>query len=209
MKLIAVAFENFPEIYSSTNLPEVILQAAMENEWNWENNDILILAQKIVSKAENRFCNLNDIKPGNLAIKYADIIGKDPRLVELILSESSKVLRTRKGLIIVQHKLGFICANAGIDHSNVRGDEGESEKVVLLLPVNPDKSALIIQKQIQKIIKKNIGVIIIDSHGRPWRRGVVGVSIGGSGVPAVIDRRGCIDRFGYKLKATEIGVADE
>lgn len=209
MRLIAVAFENFPEIDSSSNLAETILQSAIENEWDWKEGDIVILAQKIVSKAENRFFNIKDVQPDDLAKKYAHITGKDPRLVELILRESSKVLRTRNGLIIVQHKLGFICANAGIDHSNVRGDAGEFENVVLLLPENPDKSASIIRSQIYKLINKNIGVIIIDSHGRPWRKGVVGVSIGMSGVPPVIDRRGLSDRFGYKLKITEIGVADE
>jgi coenzyme F420-0:L-glutamate ligase/coenzyme F420-1:gamma-L-glutamate ligase len=209
MELIAHAFENFPEVEISSSLSTLILESATENNWKWDNGDILILAQKIVSKAENRLRNLNDIKPGNLAQKYAHATGKDPRLVELILSESKKILRTRRGLIIVQHKLGFICANAGIDHSNVKGLYGDPDQWVLLLPENPDQSALRIKENISQSTNKIIGVIIIDSHGRPWRRGIVGVSIGVSGVPALVDCRGSFDRFGYQLRVTEIASLDE
>ena len=209
MKLTAFAFENFPEVEFSSSLSNMILDSAEDNKWMWEDGDILVLAQKVVSKSENRIVNLEDINPGKTAFQYAEITGKDPRLVELILSESQKVIRTRKGLIIVQHKLGFICANAGIDHSNVKGKNDKPDQWVLLLPENPDLSAKIIRSNIQNQTTKNIGVVIIDSHGRPWRNGVVGITIGLSGVPAVIDRRGSIDRFGYQLRVTEIGSADE
>ena len=209
MKLTAIAFEDFPEVEFSSQLSNLILDSAEENHWTWEDGDILVLAQKIVSKSENRIVNLEDINPGKSAFQYANITGKDPRFLELILRESQKVIRTRKGLIIVQHKLGFICANAGIDHSNVKGKNDRPDQWVLLLPENPDLSAKTIRSTIQNQTGKQIGVVIIDSHGRPWRNGIVGISIGISGVPAVIDRRGSPDRFGYQLRVTEIGSADE
>jgi len=209
MELIAFAFDDFPEVEISSNLYETILDYSKINNWIWQDGDILVLAQKIVSKSENRLVNLQDIIPGDLAKKYAESTGKDPRLVELILRESKKVIRTRNGLIIVQHNLGFICANAGIDHSNVTGRGGNPDDWVLLLPENPDESAFKIRSSIENETGKKIGVLIIDSHGRPWRKGVVGITIGISGIPAVIDKRGFKDRFGYKLRVTEIGSADE
>jgi coenzyme F420-0:L-glutamate ligase/coenzyme F420-1:gamma-L-glutamate ligase len=209
MNLLISAFENFPEVEISSFLPETILKSAVENKWTWEEGDIVVIAQKVVSKSENRLLNLLDVKPGTQAIKYGISTGKDPRLVELILRESKKVIRTRNGLMIVQHNLGFICANAGIDHSNVKGLDENTESWVLLLPQDPDKSATIIREFIKDKTGKNVGVIIIDSHGRPWRKGIVGVAIGVSGVPALIDRRGYKDRFGYQLRVTEIAAADE
>lgn len=209
MNLLVTAFEKFPEVEISSFLPKTILLSAKENKWVWNNGDILVIAQKVVSKSENRLVNLGTIKPGEKAIKYGQSTGKDPRLIELILQESQKIIRTRAGLIIVQHKLGFICANAGIDHSNVRGPDGNAEDWVLLLPQDPDQSSKQIRDYIQNETGKNVGVMIIDSHGRPWRKGVVGITIGLSGVPAVIDRRGYKDRFGYQLRVTEIGAADE
>ena len=209
MKLELFAIENFPEVDFQSSLSDLILNSARENKWEWDNGDIVVIAQKVISKAENRLVDLTSVIPGERAFRYAKATNKDPRLVELILSESKKVLRTRGGLIIVQHKLGFICANAGIDHSNVRGLDGSSENWVLLLPEDPDMSAKKIRKSIETTSGKRIGVIIIDSHGRPWRNGIVGVSIGISGVPGVIDKRGALDRFGYQLRVTEIGAADE
>ncbi len=209
MNLLVSAFENFPEVEISSFLPKTILMSAIENNWIWEEGDIVVVAQKIVSKSENRLVNLTDVEPGQLAINYGKSTGKDARLVELILRESKKVIRTRNGLMIVQHNLGFICANAGIDHSNVKGLDEHPESWVLLLPLDPDKSASNIREFIKNETGKNVGVIIIDSHGRPWRKGIVGVTIGISGVPAIIDRRGYKDRFGYQLRVTEIGTADE
>ena len=134
---------------------------------------------------------------------------KDPRLIELILRESTQVLRTRPGLIIVEHRLGFICANAGIDHSNVQGDWGNKEDWYLLLPEDPDHSASEIREFFRDENDVEIGVMIIDSHGRAWRNGTVGMSIGLSGFPGVVNLCGSKDLYEYELRATEIGVADE
>jgi coenzyme F420-0:L-glutamate ligase/coenzyme F420-1:gamma-L-glutamate ligase len=149
------------------------------------------------------------VEPGPEALHYAEVTGKDPRLLELILSESNEVVRTRENLIIVEHKLGFISANAGIDHSNVYGMWGDLEDWVLLLPENPDKSAERIREAIEAECGCKIGVQIIDSHGRAWRMGTVGVTIGLSGIPGVVDLRGEPDLYGYQLRVTTVGVADE
>jgi coenzyme F420-0:L-glutamate ligase/coenzyme F420-1:gamma-L-glutamate ligase len=129
--------------------------------------------------------------------------------VELILQESRAVLRTRPGAIIVEHRLGFICANAGIDHSNVRGQGDEDEEWVLLLPQNPDRSADILRLGLQEETGTRLGVMIIDSHGRAWRQGTVGVAIGLSGMPGLVDLRGTLDLFDYTLHITTVGAADE
>lgn len=209
MDLLLRACDGIPEIYPGTELFKVILEASEKNNWNWENGDIVVLAQKIVSKSENRFVNLSEVIPGNLALNYAKYVEKDPRLIELILQESKKVLRTRGGLMIVQHKLGFICANAGIDRSNISINGEKQDDWVLLLPENPDASATQIRDSLVSCLKKEIGVLIIDSHGRSWREGVVGISIGISGLPGIIDQRGIKDRNSYELKITQIAVADE
>jgi coenzyme F420-0:L-glutamate ligase/coenzyme F420-1:gamma-L-glutamate ligase len=139
----------------------------------------------------------------------AEKIDKDPRLVELILQESKAVLRTRPGTIIVEHRLGFICANAGIDHSNVAGEAKPNEEWVLLLPENPDASAQKLRQKLEELSGAQLGVIIIDSHGRAWRQGVVGVAIGLAGLPGLVDMRGKSDLFGYNLRITTIGAGDE
>ena len=149
------------------------------------------------------------ITPSSQAIELAQKADKDPRVVELMLQESNEVVRVRVGTIIVEHKLGFVCANAGIDHSNVAGSGNENQEFVLLLPEDPVKSARNIREQIKQKTGKDIGVMIIDSHGRAWRNGTVGICIGLSGLPALIDERGWKDLFGYTLKITVVGVADE
>ncbi|HEY4692206.1 MAG TPA: coenzyme F420-0:L-glutamate ligase, partial [Bellilinea sp.] len=143
------------------------------------------------------------------ALELGTAAEKDPRLVELMLQESRSVLRYRPGTIIVEHKAGFVCANAGIDHSNVEGPYGNPEDWVLLLPENADESAARIRSVIQEQTGKQIGVMIIDSHGRAWRVGTVGVSIGFSGIPGLVDLRGQPDIFGYHLRATQVAAADE
>jgi coenzyme F420-0:L-glutamate ligase/coenzyme F420-1:gamma-L-glutamate ligase len=173
------------------------------------DGDIIVIAQKIVSKAEGRLVNLKTVEPSVGAIELARVTEKDPRMVELILQESNEILRTRPGTIIVEHRLGFVCANAGIDHSNVRGEGSESEEWVLLLPRDPDASALQIRQELQNAFKVYLGVMIIDSHGRAWRMGTTGVAIGLSGLPGLVDLRGCTDLFGYVLQITQVGVADE
>ena len=162
-----------------------------------------------MSKAEGRIIDLGTIRPGVRALELSEQTQKDSRLVELILQESNDVLRTRPGTIIVEHKLGFICANAGIDHSNVTNQGIASEDMVLLLPKDPDLSAKTIREKLESRTGKRIGVLIIDSHGRAWRNGTVGMSIGLSGLPGVLDERGWQDLFGYTLRITIVGVADE
>lgn len=171
--------------------------------------DILVLAQKIVSKAEGRWVNLLEIQPSPHAAQLAFEIQKDPRLVELILRESNLVLRTSPGTIIVEHRLGFVCANAGIDHSNVAGEADEQGEWVLLLPEDPDGSAAALRSSLEQLTGTQLGVLIIDSHGRAWRQGTQGVAIGLSGLPGLLDLRGYPDLFGYQLRVTQVGVADE
>lgn len=190
-------------------MADIVLDSLAKMGIELQEDDILVLAQKIVSKAEGRLVNLTTVIPSSKAIDLAKKTEKDPRVVELILQESNEIVRTRVGAIIVEHKLGFVCANAGIDHSNVAGDGDQAEEYILLLPVDPDKSAKHIRDAIGTKFNKNIGVMIIDSHGRAWRNGTVGLCIGLSGIPALIDERGWKDLFGYTLKITVVGVADE
>jgi coenzyme F420-0:L-glutamate ligase/coenzyme F420-1:gamma-L-glutamate ligase len=209
MTMLFSPLKGIPLIKTGDELVKIIIEALYRSDLNLIDGDILVLAQKIVSKAEGRWVNLAQIQPSSEAVELATRVEKDPRLVELILRESSAVLRTRKGTIIVEHRLGFICANAGIDHSNVAGQGNSQEEWVLLLPENPDLSAAKIRHEIQNIFQAKIGVLIIDSHGRAWRQGVVGVAIGISGIPGLVDMRGHRDLFGYNLRITTIGAADE
>ena len=199
----------FPLVMPGDDLVELIISSLSESNLSLENNDILVLAQKIISKSEGRQINLELVEPSPKAIELGKRCEKDPRLIELILRESKKVLRVRPGTIIVEHKLGFICANAGIDHSNVQSEYFPSEKNVLLLPENPDKSAQLIKNRLDVFFGVQIGIMIIDSHGRPWRLGVVGSSIGFAGLPGLVDMRGKPDLFGEELRITQIAVADE
>ncbi|MBL8079360.1 MAG: coenzyme F420-0:L-glutamate ligase [Anaerolineales bacterium] len=209
MTLSISSLKNIPLIRQGDLLADIILNSIHEADIELMENDIIILAQKVVSKAEGRLVNLATITPSQKAIELGTKTEKDPRVVELILQESNEVVRTRVGAIIVEHKLGFICANAGIDHSNVAGDGNENEEYVLLLPEDPDRSARQLRAAVFQKTGKTIGVMIIDSHGRAWRNGTVGLCIGLSGIPALIDERGWKDLFGYTLKITVVGVADE
>ena len=200
---------NIPLIRQGDNLADIIVKALHQNNIQLRSGDILVLAQKIISKAEGRMVNLSTVTPSARALELAIETEKDGRVIELILQESNEVLRTRPGAIIVEHRLGFVCANAGIDHSNVHGEEGNPEDWVLLLPENPDRSAQQIRQQVESVTKAEIGVLIIDSHGRAWREGTVGAAIGFSGVPGLLDLRGQPDMFGFRLRITQVGVADE
>ncbi|HEY61167.1 MAG TPA: coenzyme F420-0:L-glutamate ligase [Anaerolineae bacterium] len=207
--LVLTPLFGIPDINKGDDLVRVILDSLKVERIELKNNDVIVIAQKIVSKSEGRLRNLKDVSPSREAKRLGEITGKDPRLIELILQESNEVLRIRKGLIIVEHKLGFVCANAGIDHSNVKGTYGDDEDWVLLLPQNPDQSASAIRSGITRLLGIEIGVLIIDSHGRAWRLGTVGVAIGVSGLPALVDLRGVKDLYGFRLRATDVGVADE
>jgi coenzyme F420-0:L-glutamate ligase/coenzyme F420-1:gamma-L-glutamate ligase len=199
-----------PMIQPGDDLGEIINNSLKGMPLLLEDGDILVLAQKIVSKAEGRLVNLNQVEPSERALDLARSTDKDPRFVELVLRESKEVLRFRPGTIIVEHKLGFVCANAGIDHSNVRGPWGNAEDWVLLLPEDPDRAAETIRMRVQELSGvRSIGVMIIDSHGRAWRNGTVGVTIGLSQVPGIVDMRGKPDLFGYELRVTTIAAADE
>ncbi len=207
MSLIITPLVNIPFIRQGDHLTDILLNALRETNLELQDNDILVLAQKIVSKAEGQLVNLATVTPSAYALELAEKSGKDPRITELMLRESAEILRVRTGSIVVEHKLGFVCANAGIDQSNVKGEE-EGE-FALLLPVDPDGSAKKIRDEIEALTKKRVGVMIIDSHGRAWRIGTVGICIGLSGLPAIMDERGWHDLFGYALKITVVGVADE
>lgn len=207
--LVFTPISGIPLIQPGDNLAEILTACLQTNAIALKDGDILVLAQKIVSKSENRLVNLNEVTPSQQAREVGEETGKNPRLVELILRESSSILRTRPGTIIVEHKAGFVCANAGIDHSNVQGPYGNPDDWVLLLPEDADESAAAIRAEIESMAGVRIGVLIIDSHGRAWRNGVVGVAIGFSGMPGLVDLRGHSDMFGYHLRVTTVAAADE
>jgi coenzyme F420-0:L-glutamate ligase/coenzyme F420-1:gamma-L-glutamate ligase len=209
MTLTFTPLPQIPLVCPGDNLATLLLTSLQAARITLEDGDIIVVAQKIVSKAENRLVNLCDVTPSKDALDLAKRSEKDPRLVELILRESREVLRVRPGTIIVEHNLGFICASAGIDHSNVRGTEGNPDDWVLLLPEDPDRSAMEIRRNIKIITGNRIGVCIIDSHGRAWRIGTIGMAIGLSGMPGIVDKRGWKDLFGYRLKITIVAAADE
>ena len=209
MSLTITPLSGIPIIRHGDDLADIVVNVLQENKIALEDNDILVFAQKIISKAEGRAINLATITPSKRAIELGTQTEKDARVVELILQESNEVLRTRVGAIIVEHKLGFVCANAGIDHSNVAGTGDSAEEWVLLLPTEPDQSAEKMRNDIQRQTGKRIGILIIDSHGRAWRNGTVGVAIGIAGIPGLEDLRGKPDLFGYTLQVTQVGVADE
>jgi coenzyme F420-0:L-glutamate ligase/coenzyme F420-1:gamma-L-glutamate ligase len=209
MSLTLIPLQYIPIIHHGDNLVELVLSSLEKSSLALEDQDILVFAQKIVSKAEGRSMNLVTVTPSPRAIELGAQVDKDPRLVELVLCESREVLRTRPGTIIVEHRLGFVCANAGIDHSNVAGAGDSGEEWVLLLPADPDRSAEELRRGIQSRTGKRIGILVIDSHGRAWRNGTVGVAIGLAGLPGVEDMRGRPDLFDFKLRITQVGVADE
>ena len=172
------------------------------------DGDIFVIAQKIVSKSEDRYVNLSSIIPSKNALKLAKSINRDPRLVEVILSESIDVVRHAPGVLIVQHRLGYVMANAGIDASNLEPATGKSERV-LLLPQDPDATCRQLRQQFEINFNRRVGVIINDSVGRAWRNGSVGTALGVAGPPALWDRIGETDLFGRPLRVTQIGFADQ
>ncbi len=210
MKSLTITpISGMPLVNPGDSVSSLLTIALSENAIMLEDGDVIVIAQKIVSKAEGRFVDLNTIVPGQYAVDIANKTEKDPRFVELVLSESKKVLRTRPGTLIVEHKLGFVCANAGIDHSNVQSLGGKPEDWVLLLPKDPDASCQKIREDLESLTGKKIGVMIIDSHGRAWRVGTVGVAIGISGLPGIVDMRGQEDLYGYQLRVTIVAASDE
>lgn len=201
------AVPNIPQVQKGDNLSELILARLAEAGLALRDGDILAVAQKIVSKSEGRKVLLSTVQPSERALEVGEQVDKDPRLVELILNESEEISRMRKGVLVVRHNLGFTSANAGIDRSNIKQPDGD--EVVLLLPVDPDKSAAQLRQALLEKTGVAVGIVITDSHGRPFRLGQTGIAIGVAGMPALLDRRGDTDLFGYTLKVTEIAIADE
>jgi coenzyme F420-0:L-glutamate ligase / coenzyme F420-1:gamma-L-glutamate ligase len=203
--LTLTALAGIPLVAPGDDLAALLVAALRRMVIAPEDGDILVVAQKVVSKAEGRFVDLGSVAPSARAAALAKEVGKDPRLVEIILSESSEVVRHRKDILIVAHRLGFVMANAGVDQSNV-GCEGER---VLLLPRDPDASAAALKARLDAEYGVKFGVVINDSFGRAWRNGVVGVALGAAGVPSLRDMVGKPDLFGRKMRVTEVAVADE
>jgi coenzyme F420-0:L-glutamate ligase/coenzyme F420-1:gamma-L-glutamate ligase len=204
VKLTALA--GLPLVQAGDDLGGLLIAALRRMQIELQKKDVLVVAQKVVSKAEGRLVDLKTVLPSPRAHALALEVNKDPRLVEVILSESKEVLRRRRDVLIVAHRLGFITANAGVDQSNVAGEDSEK---VLLLPQDPDASAAALKVRLEREFGTEIGVIVNDSFGRPWRLGVVGVALGAAGLPVVRSMVGSPDLFGRKLRVTEIAVADE
>ena len=201
------ALAGLPTIRAGDDLAALIVAALAREKIAAEDGDVLVLAQKIVSKAEGRRVRLRDVVPSARAAELAAECDKDPRIVELILRESVSVLRCRPGVIIVEHRSGLVMANAGIDASNV--DNDDAEESVLLLPEDADRSATRLRETLGSLLGCDIGIVINDSFGRAWRNGTIGTAIGVAGPPALWDMRGLPDRNGRLLRATDVGIADE
>jgi coenzyme F420-0:L-glutamate ligase/coenzyme F420-1:gamma-L-glutamate ligase len=204
--LEVIALKGLPLIRPGDDLVELIASAFRRDAVAPRPGDILVVAQKIVSKAEGRIVDLTTVEPSAEARTLATEVDKDPRLVEVILSESVRVVRARRGVLIVEHRLGFIMANAGVDQSNVAPADGSLR--ALLLPKDPDRSAEMMRRGLAAT-GIDLAVVINDSFGRPWRQGTVGVAIGVAGLPALVDLRGRPDLFGRTLEVSVIGFADE
>jgi coenzyme F420-0:L-glutamate ligase/coenzyme F420-1:gamma-L-glutamate ligase len=202
-RLELFGLENIGEIRAGDSLGFLICDACSRQGIVLSDNDVLVIAQKIVSKAEGRTINLKDIEPSERAKELARELDKEPELVEVILGESRSLIRTGGRALIVETRHGFICANAGVDQSNI------GLKQVTLLPEDPDRSARAVRGEIHKHSGKSPAVIISDSFGRAWRLGTVDVAIGIAGMKAIKDERGTRDRYGYQLKAAVAAVADE
>jgi coenzyme F420-0:L-glutamate ligase/coenzyme F420-1:gamma-L-glutamate ligase len=199
------ALAGIPHVRPGDDIADISLQGLASSGMALQRGDIVVIAQKIVSKAEGRMVDLRSVMPSARATELAAEVDKDPRLVEMILRESTEVVRHRKGVLVVAHRNGTVLANAGIDASNVAGDDHH----VLLLPQDCDRSCREIRARLAKATGIEPGVIIIDSLGRAWRNGTVGVALGAAGLSALLDLRGAPDLFGRGLRSTQVGIADE
>lgn len=204
--LSITALPGVPPVRPGDDLCGLVIKAVAAGGFLLEDGDVVVLAQKIVSKSEGRQVALAQVTPSPAAVKLAEDCGKDPRLVELILSETDEIMRVRPSILIVRHRLGLVLANAGIDQSNIEAADGPQ---ALLLPVDPDASAAKLRADLRAATGKTVAVLIIDSLGRAWRLGTMGTAIGVAGLPAVLDLRGQPDLNGRKLESSELGLADE
>ncbi|HLG12251.1 MAG TPA: coenzyme F420-0:L-glutamate ligase [Dehalococcoidia bacterium] len=203
MTVTIQGIEGIPEIQSGDDLGRIIAEAARAQGVTLQNDDVLVVTQKAVSKSEGRFVNLDDVEPSALAIEIATPWEKDPRHVEVVLRESKRIVKMDRGVIIVETRHGLVCANAGVDASNVPGGQ------LMLLPIDPDASARLIRESLRRQTGADVAVIVSDTFGRPWRAGYTEVAIGVAGMLPIIDYVGRIDTHGRELKATWICVADE
>ena len=202
VELIGIA--GIPLIKKDDNLGKIICSCARQQGTAIDDGDIIVIEQKVVSKAENRIVNLSKVTASHFAVEIARQTGKEPKVIELVLREAKAIVRMRNGILITRTNHGFICANSGVDKSNVSGDEN-----VTLLPVNPDASARRIRETVKRTTGKHVLVLISDTFGRPFREGHTNVCIGVSGLKPILDLRGKRDLFGYELKVKQIAIADE
>jgi coenzyme F420-0:L-glutamate ligase/coenzyme F420-1:gamma-L-glutamate ligase len=202
-----LALSGVPLVQVGDDLCDIILRALAQSGETLAAGDVLVIAQKIVSKAQGRYVDLAQVAPSTRALALAREVDKDARVIQLILDESLEILRVRRDVVIAVHRSGFVMANAGIDFSNVEANTADER--VLLLPLDPDETCERIRAQLQTHAEVPLAVIINDSHGRAWRNGTVGVAIGASGLPALLDLRGEPDLFGRALRITQVGLADE
>lgn len=205
--LTLTAIPDIPLIAPGDDLGAILVACLRDAGIAPQKNDILVIAQKIVSKAEGRYVDLAQLSPGPEARRLSEATGKDPRLVEAVLAESTAILRHRTNVLVVEHRCGYVMANAGIDQSNI--DPSLGVEPALLLPLDSDASASRLKSAIDAAFGQDVGVIVNDSFGRAWRQGVVGVALGSAGIPALIDMRGAADLSGRTLRVTEIAFADE
>ena len=199
-----IGVRGLPIIKAGDNLAELICQAAEKQGTPIQDGDIIVVSHIVVSRAEGRVVDLNNVEPSPFAAQLAEELNKDARLVEVILRESRGIIRMGDGKLITKTKHGFICANSGVDKSNVPG-----QNIVALLPENPDDSAQKIREEIKRIIGRDVAVIISDTHGRPLREGEINIAIGVAGIKPIRDRRGEKDLFGYTLRVKRAAIADE
>ncbi len=200
------AIPGIPLVQPGDDLAALIVEAAGSAGLSLVDGDILVVAQKVISKAEGRLVRLADVMPGAEALRLAEETGKDARVVQAVLDDSNAVVRARAGVLIVEQSGGWVCAHGGLDHSNVAPEE---EETVALLPADADASAAALRASIEEMTGAAVAVLISDSHGRPWKMGTVGVCIGCAGLPALWDQRGLTDLFGYELVASEECIIDE
>ena len=208
-RLTVTALGGIPLVSPGDDLAQIVLDAIDRMGDRLTDGDILVLAQKIVSKSEGRIVDLETVTPSTRAIEVAEQVDKDPRLVELILSEATEIVRHRKGVLVVAHRCGVVLANAGIDRSNVDQAGSGADTKVLLLPQDSDASCAKLRQEFQDRAGVTVGIIINDSLGRAWRNGTVGAAIGAAGIDALLDLNGEPDLFDRPLQATQVGLADE
>ena len=208
-RLNIFALDGIPLVKPGDDLVEIIKDALIVSNERLQDDDVVVIAQKIISKAEGRIVSLNSVKPSSQAETLAAKLEKDPRQIELVLQESKEIVRSKPGVVIVEQNLGLVMANAGIDRSNVVDQENDHDEYVLLLPKDPDASCDLIRHGINERLGVKVGVIVNDSVGRAWRIGTTGHAIGIAGLPAVVDLRGELDMFGKELLVSEQAVADE